>query len=208
MTSQHEANEAIKSALVSLDVESDLSDSEQSDSEDTASHKTAATEVGSLPADDHRPFSGNNNSNTSVAREVATGNVSFGKFATQWLSRQSWPIAKPAADHTQTEVDDTKSQTGQEPASKQDVTSAAESGSESLASSGRKPQQIVGVATIGLLPRILKTTKMIFTSRSYFFSYDLDLTRRLEKLGRLDQSLAFRNLDPLVCSFGTYIPHH
>lgn len=208
LTSQHEANEAIKSALASTDVDSDVSDSEQSDSEDTASHQTAATEVGSLPADDHQPLAGEKDRGSSFAREVATGNVSFGRFATQWLSRQRWPVANTGEKPTQPEVDRQISHATQESSSKRDITTTVHPEPESAANQREKPQQAIGVATVGLLPRILKTTKMIFTSRSYFFSYDLDLTRRFEKLGRLDQPLNIRNLDSLVSLLENYTVHH
>lgn len=198
MTSQHEANEAIRDALAASDVDSEVSDSEQSDSEDVSSHQTTTTEIGSLPSDDHRPFSGENDSNTSVARDVATGNVSFGRFASQWLSRQSWPVTRPTADPADLVINLSNSQ--EFPGTQGKDVAAPSKSLESEAAvrmPGRDPHG-PGTATLGLLPRILKTARMIFTSRSYFFSYDFDLTRRFEKLGRLDQPLTFRNLDPLV----------
>lgn len=208
LTSEREANEAIKDALASHDIESDVSDSEQSDHEDAASHKTSTTEVGSLPSDDHRPFSGESDSTSNVARQVATGNVSFGRFATQWLSGQKWPVSKPGADRTSIAADEPRLQTTQASSRKQDAVPSDQPPDAPAVDPTAKSQQPLGTATMGLLPRIMKTTKMIFTSRSYFFSYDLDLTRRLEKLGRLDQPMSFRDLDPLVSSGSIREVHH
>lgn len=202
LTSQQEASDAIKHALASSDTDSDESDSEVSDSEDTTSGKTITTELGSTPGDDLGPFQGKNDSNTSVAQDVATGNVSFGRFATQWLSRQRWPASNPKPDASNREADVsnrmTTAKTSVEP--EESAPDNQPSEIESAAKSLEKDKQAVGVATMGLLSRILRTTKMVFTSRSYFFSYDIDLTRRFEKLGKIDQPLNLRNLDPLVSS--------
>lgn len=202
LTSQQEASDAIKNALASSDTDSDGSDSEASDSEDTTSSKTVSAELGSTPGDDLGPFHGKNDSNTSVAQDVATGNVSFGRFATQWLSRQRWPASNTNSDPSSKEVGissrTTTAQTSVEP--EESVPANQPSKIESAAKSLERDKQAVGVATMGLLSRILRTTKMVFTSRSYFFSYDIDLTRRFETLGRIGQPLNLRNLDPLVSS--------
>lgn len=200
LTSQQEASDAIKNALVSSDTDSDESDSEVSDSEDTTSSKTTATVLGSTPGDDLGSFQGKNDSNTSVAQDVATGNVSFGRFATQWLSRQRWPASNTSVESSNKEVNVPGRTTTAEPSVGPEESTPANQPSdiESAAKSLEKDKQAAGVATMGLLSRILRTTKMVFTSRSYFFSYDIDLTRRFEKLGRIDQPLNLRNLDPSV----------
>lgn len=202
MTSQQEASDAIKNALASSDTDSDESDDEESDSEDTTSRKTTGAELGSTPGDDLGPFQGKNDSNTSVAQDVATGNVSFGRFATQWLSRQRWPASNAHSDSSSKEANDPNRNTTAEISIEPEESAPDNQPGEieSAARSLERDKQAVGVATMGLLSRILRTTKMVFTSRSYFFSYDIDLTRRFEKLGRIDQPLNLRDLDPLVSS--------
>lgn len=207
LNSQQEASEAIRNALASSDADSGASDGEGSDSDDESTPgRTGAGELGSTPSDEPLHFKGKNGSNTSVAQDVATGNVSFGRFATQWLSRQRWPASHTSTDKSSEDVNGSKLTTAEttsvEP---EESTPANQPGEiESAAKSLEKDKQAVGVATMGLLSRILRTTRMVFTSRSYFFSYDIDLTRRFEKLGKIDQPLNLRNLDPTV-SWGYFV---
>lgn len=50
-----------------------------------------------------------------------------------------------------------------------------------------------------LLPKILKTTKLYFSSRSFFFSHDLDLSRSWSRQTETHSSLPLWKLyDPLV----------
>lgn len=201
LTSQQEASDAIQNAIAfSTDAaDSDGSESDSSDTEGDRSSQATVTEVATNPGDESRPYRDKNDSGTSVAEDVATGNVSFGRFATQWLSRQRWPGPNPAASSPGTLADgrvDTRSTENPDP-DRDHV--AKEQGEQVESVSGPiANEKVVGVATLGLLPRILKTTKMIFTSRSYFYSYDVDLTRNFESLGKIDQPPVPRNMNPLV----------
>ena len=64
---------------------------------DLTSHTSGShSHVPVTPADDTRPFEEKNSSSTSIAEHIATRNVPFGNFATQWLSRQRWPLGHDA----------------------------------------------------------------------------------------------------------------
>lgn len=199
LSSQSGANQAIKDALGASDSVSDES-GYNSESEDTESHRISSGEQITTPAGDIQPYQGKNSSSTSVAEDVATRNVSFGNFATQWLSRQRWPAKAP--------VDGQNQDSSSEPrlGSKQDlVVEGAVSAQEHRSrteTGGLQPRSEASVpksaATLGLLPRILRTTKMIFTSGSYFFSYDIDLTQRFEYLHSNDGAFNFNSLNTAV----------
>lgn len=50
-----------------------------------------------------------------------------------------------------------------------------------------------------LLPKIVRSTKLILGARSFFFSYDVNLTRRLAEMGPGEiQNITRDNLNPLV----------
>lgn len=50
-----------------------------------------------------------------------------------------------------------------------------------------------------LLPKFLRTTRMLLDSRSFFFSYDLDITRRLGNQNTKSSELPLhKSVDPLV----------
>lgn len=50
-----------------------------------------------------------------------------------------------------------------------------------------------------LVPKLLRTTRMLLSSRSFFYSYDLDITRRLggENMRNAELPLS-KSVDPLV----------
>ena len=195
MTSQSDAEKAIKDATVSSESASEGSDGSVSDTEDRSSNDTRSA-LGSTQADEVGPYQGKNLSSTSVAEDVATRNVSFGNFASQWLSRQKWPASTLSANKTVIDSSEPK------PASKDDDLPKDLAGVEhSTGTESKVPGTSQGSkysTTINLLPRILKTTKMIFTSGSYFFSYDINLTKRMEDLGPADQPFKHKDLDPTV----------
>ena len=52
-----------------------------------------------------------------------------------------------------------------------------------------------------LSPRILRTTKMFFSSRNFYFSYDYDISRSLSRQETNASNIPlFNRFDPLVCS--------
>ena len=62
-------------------------------------------------------------------------------------------------------------------------------------------QQAVGGETTltNLIPRILKTTRLYFTSHSFYFSYDYDISRSLSRQESNTSSVPLhRRFDPLV----------
>ena len=53
--------------------------------------------------------------------------------------------------------------------------------------------------TNALLPKLLRTTRMLLSSRSFFYSYDLDITRRLGgEIMRNPEIPLSKSVDPLV----------
>ena len=54
---------------------------------------------------------------------------------------------------------------------------------------------------LSLLPKLLRTLVLMLCSRSFYFSYDLDITRRLgTQLGRSKDLPLHKAIDPLVLS--------
>ena len=50
-----------------------------------------------------------------------------------------------------------------------------------------------------LLPKLLRTTRMLLASQSFFFSYDLDITRRIDNQSSKGSELPLhQSVDPLV----------
>ena len=194
LSSQSDASAAIKAASETSEG-GDTSESGLSDSDDDHNAKKAA-DIASTPGDDVRPFSNRNASNTSVAEEVARGTVTFGRFASQWFSRRKSTTAETSSKNERSEprpaeegdqvVEDIKAANQKKAAASQQQ-------------SGTASEQAQSIATINLTPRILRTTKMLFTSGSYFYSHDIDLTRSFKDTKHIVCVPELPSLNQKVC---------
>ncbi len=69
-------------------------------------------------------------------------------------------------------------------------------------SQGTATPGLENVDTYSLLPKLLRTTRILLASKSFFFSYEYDITRRLGSQG--NQSMKgselplYKTVDPLV----------
>lgn len=198
LSSQTDAEQAIKSAIGSVNLDSNESNGSDSEPDDETPRQDSSAALSTTPGDEVRPHQEKNASSTSIAEIVATRNVSFGKFASQWFSRQRPTSVEPTAD-TEHEAATPK------PAEKgdtivEDVDNAVRA-KEAASTSANTSQTSNAnyVATRNLLPRILRTIKMVFTSQSYFFSYDFDLTRRIQDIDTAEQKLNLQQMNSVVC---------
>lgn len=195
LSSQHDAEDALKSATKTDGLDSDDSDNSDSEAESQSTRHEASATLSTTPGDDVPKSQGKNASSTSIAEIVATRNVSFGRFASQWFSRQ-----KPTDSGTSVNTPKNEPLTPK-PAEKGDAivedveqaVKAKEAGSDSP-----NPSNITYAATRSLLPRILRTIKMVFTSQSYFYSYDFDLTKRIQGIHNADQKLNVPQMESVV----------
>lgn len=119
---------------------------------------------------------------SSIARDVIGRRGSYGRFAQRWFSRTGWAMDQKRqmglTDAAPTEAPSTAAAattgvgTGGE-VSTSDGTDNSRFGSAIDEEESRPPAG-------GLLPKLLRTTQILFgSSRSFFFSYDYDITRRL-----------------------------
>ena len=146
----------------------------------------------------------------SVAEDVIGRKGQYGRFAERWFSRKGWTYERRKAQGMSaddTGRPDTRSakEDGPDPAYGDDPTFATrhvkstnspeEQVSQAMAESALQDKDV----TTTLLPKLLRTTKMLFASRSFFYSYDYDITRKLgyQKPPNADVTL-HRCVDPLV----------
>lgn len=209
LSSQADASRAILQARENLsqwekgpgetapDDASSLSEAETDVSEDSA--------VAS-PADETDQVEGpRSDVDSSIAEDVIGNKGRYGRFA-NWLSRKRWGPAGPFLSRPKTGADADmkgKSVTAGESAqpSFPDVKEEAEAtsavtklASEAAAETATSPDQ-----TIDLLPKLLRYTKLLFSSSNFFFSYDYDLTRRFGTQNPRRSHLPLHcTVDPLV----------
>ena len=183
LASQAEATKAIAEAIAAQkkgdQIEHDTDSSGESDVEPAQEPQTPGDPVDSTPTHndgDERPLQQRTSSGTSIVQDVIINRAQYGKVASQWFSRKAWAQGRLAPTTTPTSgqqkpLSDATSSTGQDlPVEK--VTTAE---------AGNVPGKSTQDAAVALIPKILRGTRLILTSRSFFFSYDIDITRRMGK---------------------------
>ncbi|KAK4063271.1 uncharacterized protein Triagg1_9537 [Trichoderma aggressivum f. europaeum] len=104
---------------------------------------------------------------SSVAEDVIRRRGSYGRFAQRWFSRSGWTV-----DQRRT-MGMSNSPTSTPPL----APSASQTPVVSLASLQEADESLLAPAST-LLPKLLRTVQILFgSSRSFYFSYDLDITR-------------------------------
>jgi hypothetical protein len=154
--------------------------------------------------DEERPKNFHRRSNSSIAEDVISRKGSYGRFAQRWFSRTGWALDQKrnlgltTADKDEQkeesqkkETDDQKSgtETAAEavqplPEHSEDAAGTGAGDAEDTSKGAIKAAKVAAVkdsnipAAGGLLPKLLRTTQILFgSSRSFFFSYEYDITR-------------------------------
>ncbi|KAI9753552.1 MAG: hypothetical protein M4579_005094 [Chaenotheca gracillima] len=131
---------------------------------------------------------------STVAEDVMTRKGMYGRFAERWFSRRGWSVEKRRMQGMSTEesekdsdapetVDGQTAPSEESPAEPADTAKEFEAPTEpdkasDVATAANKGDEDTpkGGVTLSLLPKLLRTTKMLFGSRNFFFSYDYDIT--------------------------------
>jgi hypothetical protein len=156
-----------------------LDESDTDGDEEDFSVPVSDDDIEPPPVDTSSASSGHQRT-SSVAEDVMTRKGSYGRFAQKWFSRKGWAVdqrrnlgmaASESSNSTPPENKSAKVETtGQGPLS-------SDSGKSNETSI--RDQKVRDVAA-SLLPKLLTTTSMMLgSSRSFFFSYDFDITRNL-----------------------------
>ena len=168
-STKSEAEEAVRKTSQQLSKQArDLSDESESSDEEVELPPTFSDEVEDAVAhEEHpRPASGRR---SSIVEDVIRQRGSYGRFTQRWFSRSGWTLDQKrnmglsnSESVPETQVDPTEK------------------------SSARKvPLEEESIGSVNgpeLLPKLLRTVQVLFgSSRSFYFSYDFDLTRSLEK---------------------------
>lgn len=231
LSSRKEAESAIQQAKRSLqeDASEQGSDVPDSDISEDESHDTHGT----LSEDDHQdspvdvkspPSSETAANKSSVAEDVIGRKGQYGRFAERWFSRKGWgterrrtqgmSAEKPTKGNSDTTVaastktadEDYPNSDGASVNAKVSPSTMAQKAPDE-AKRELSTQSSTDNVTNTLHPKLLQTTKMILASRSFFFSYDYDITRRMGNQGAKNRDVPLhRTVDPLVCLLATSLP--
>ena len=149
-------------------------------------------DVGTVPSSPVREtLNVRGHSVSSIAEDVIGKRARFGRFATNWLSRKT--LGLPGFGTVAQETTDTSKNADQKTVhpvdidvNKESTEATASEVDVSLPQSAGQPSSTD--PTVELLPKLLRYTKLLFTSNNFFFAYDYDLTRHIG-----GQNLAFNN---------------
>ena len=227
VSSQVEATKIIKEAKESLKKGPAASDGASSDSElyDDEVSKTAgvtssvyehtspatASPVEDTPTEARPAALGRSSSN--VALDVIGRQGQYGRFAERWFSKKGWSVERRRAQGMSVDEHDSPSDTRSPSGSHQQPHSGSKISTQNLGGAGEsiteQPENSVQnlANTYTLLPKFLRTTRMLLASRSFFFSYDLDITRRIgTQASKGSDLLLCKSVDPLVRTLP--VPHN
>jgi SacI homology domain len=167
---------------------------------------------------------------TSVAEDVIGRRGVYGRFAQKWFSKRGWSEEKRRSQGMRTDGSDELAMTDWTDPAKESVDASQDnlvpsngsnidnvSQEDTLECGATKEPGEAVIAqpteaakesvTMSLLPKLIRTTKLLLgSSRSFYFSYDLDITR---SIGTQQQNLSglplHRLVDPLVGYFALFL---
>ena len=173
----------------------------------------------SPPPETSDPVASPHKHKTSIAEDVIHKKGMYGRFADKWFSRKGWAADSRRAQGMSSEEDLSEASTLQ---LNPTVTVANDQEHEgqvaNFESFGLRksdevaqvpPQEISKTAKvqadaikIPMLPKVLTVSKMLFSSKSFYFAYDYDLSRSLlNQPNTSSTSPLYRNFDPFVSTF-------
>lgn len=175
-SSQTDAKESIGKTARHLDrISAETSDGDDGDSSDdeVGIPKGPIDELEDAVVSDTeaRPDS----ARSSVAEDVIRRRGSYGRFANRWFGGTGW-TAQQKRSMSMGGGDGSPTLSPTQPKMPSSPTIAEESPAEEIT----EPINTDPIPVSNLLPKLLRATQLFFgSSRSFYFSYDIDITRRL-----------------------------
>jgi hypothetical protein len=166
---EQESEESEDEGWETVDVTADAID-DVDDVDDVVVQDDSASASGRGAGGNNSPGGVGSPMTSSIAEDVIRRRGSFGRFAQKWFSKGGWRQEQWRSMGLRNLA----------------IESSAPPRSSLDSTSGRKisleEAEFEGQDVSALLPKLLRTTQILFgTSRSFYFSYDVDLTRRLGK---------------------------
>ncbi|KAL3953188.1 hypothetical protein ACCO45_013131 [Purpureocillium lilacinum] len=168
--SRADAEESIKRTAIHLRGRSAqaASDGEESSDEEVEIPSGTSDDIDDAAAAEEEPRPQSQSKRSSVAEDVMRRRGSYGRFAQSWFSRSGWTMDQRRIMGMSVSSPDA------------DAADSTDSTASSIAKVPIKDGMAEPVPVSALLPKLLRTVKVLFgSSRSFYFSYDIDLTRSL-----------------------------
>ena len=152
-------------------------------------------------------------STSNVAEDVIGKKGQYGRFAERWFSRKGWTSERRktlgmSADENP-KTPDTTEQINSKSMTQSDLSSTPQTlevGTQTSHDFEQQKAVVPSSITNTLLPKLLRTTRILLTSNSFFYSYDMDITRRMDTLSAKTSDLPlYKNVDPLASLAYNYV---
>lgn len=226
LSSKSEAEKAILQARKDLSKDKiSTTEAEDTDEEDETRSSTVAEETN----DDDLPATpapekaldqsvGSLKKSSTIVSNVIKDKGRYGRFAEKWFSKSGWSATNRRNQGMSSEENLTREQSRQAigalPDDKQEEETIAEPPAledrpvpegnvqEAEVESQQRPSLSHTESVMqALTPRIVRATKLYFASKSFYFSYDYDISRSLsrqEPVATTSSVPLFKRFDPLV----------
>ncbi|GBF66368.1 phosphatidylinositide phosphatase [Trichophyton mentagrophytes] len=178
LSGQAEASKAIRQAQRALENSPDayeLSDSESDNSEDFLADEHNNFDAISPEGDLYPPVDEPSNE-ISIAEDVIKKRGRYGRFTAEWFARKGWGSIGLSDSRRRSLISSSDGSAHADSMELKNLGADALDAPESKEAS--ENTSMTDARTHDLLPKLLKYTKMMFGSRSFYFSYDYDITRR------------------------------
>jgi SacI homology domain len=182
-----QARASLRKANSSQDSDTASSVSEESGHDSVDDQSVGDPSESQSPANESLQTSPRTERHPSVVQDVIERKGQYGRFASQWFSRRVWGLDKkrdegmsrekvPKTDHARQKLEPVTcdSTSGEESSAKISEAIHHYSADDEVVTGRRASHD----AAIQMLPNILRTTKLLFSSRSFYFSYDFNITKR------------------------------
>ncbi|QPG96571.1 hypothetical protein C2857_004618 [Epichloe festucae Fl1] len=163
-STKQEADESIRrtAALLQKQISNDSNDDAESSDEDVEIHRAGIDEVEDAVVDEDGACP--TSPRSSVVEDVMRRRGSYGRFAQRWFSKSGWTMDQRRS------LGLSISAANSPAATEEDAPSVSKISMEEEVRALNRPTE--------LLPKLLRTMQVFFgSSRSFYFSYEIDITR-------------------------------
>jgi hypothetical protein len=189
-----------KNTLYESDTDEDEGEGSAAASDNVEDEDTTPLGVGNTSIDSAINDMGHNR-RSSIAENVIARKGGYGRFAQKWFSGKGWTVNQrrtlgmsTAETETVNDVLAGDLTVGGTQESKSSNTTDSRGGTGDISMVKRRD------VAATLLPKLLRTTRLLFgSSQSFYFSYDYDITRSFANSGKYHASEIplYRDVDPL-----------
>jgi hypothetical protein len=209
LTSQPEADKVINNTLTSAqqrksagtDTDTELSDGEEDAETSSIGGDDVPEEAAAVD-----PPKGVLAKGTTFTKNVIQDRGRYGRFATKWFSkngsnanvrRKQGLSSDESATPSQPEQKLGEASQGTETAAADPESNKSESQADQATNAGEPPKEKRAIETLSR--RIERTARLYFSSSGFYFSYDLDLSKRFSVHGTaISHSPIWKQFDPQV----------